>query len=113
VRRARPLQSISFRWAAGSACAKVRHVLSLALSAFLRPVLLLPDGIAARLTSAQLHAILEHELCHVRRRDNLTPPAHARRGVSFWFHPLIWWIGARLIEERERACERRGCGRAG
>jgi uncharacterized protein (TIGR03435 family) len=23
----------------------------------------------------------------------------------FWFHPLIWWIGARLVEEREGACD--------
>jgi hypothetical protein len=23
----------------------------------------------------------------------------------FWFYPLVWWIGARLIEERERACD--------
>jgi hypothetical protein len=23
----------------------------------------------------------------------------------FWFHPMVWWIGARLIEERERACD--------
>ena len=23
----------------------------------------------------------------------------------FWFHPLVWWIGNRLCEERERACD--------
>jgi uncharacterized protein (TIGR03435 family) len=23
----------------------------------------------------------------------------------FWFHPLVWWLGARMMEERERACD--------
>ena len=70
-----------------------------------RPVLLLPEGIADRLTPAQLQSILAHELCHVRRRDNLAAAIHMLVEATFWFHPLVWWIGARLIEERERACD--------
>jgi len=71
----------------------------------LRPVLLLPQGIADRLTDAQLDAIIAHELCHVGRRDNLTALIHMLVDALFWFHPLVWWLGAQLVEERERACD--------
>jgi bla regulator protein BlaR1 len=70
-----------------------------------RPILLLPEGIAERLNPSQMKAILAHELCHVRRRDNLTSALHMIVEAAFWFHPLVWWIGARLVEERERACD--------
>jgi bla regulator protein blaR1 len=69
------------------------------------PVLLLPQGITERLTPPQLGAILAHELCHIRRRDNLTAAIHMLVETIFWFHPLMWWIRARLVEERERACD--------
>ena len=23
----------------------------------------------------------------------------------FWFDPLVWWLGVRLVDERERACD--------
>src|SRR5579872_1572706 len=70
-----------------------------------RPVLLLPEGIMGRLAPEHLKAILAHELCHVRRRDNLTAALHMVVEAIFWFHPLVWWLGVRLIEERERACD--------
>jgi bla regulator protein blaR1 len=70
-----------------------------------QPVLLLPAGITDCLTRPQLEAIVAHELCHVRRRDNLTSAIHMGVEALFWFHPLVWWLGARLMEERERACD--------
>jgi bla regulator protein BlaR1 len=72
---------------------------------FLRPVLLLPEGISERLNQTQLDTILAHELCHVRRKDNLIATVHMAVQAIFWFHPLTWWIGARLVDERERACD--------
>jgi beta-lactamase regulating signal transducer with metallopeptidase domain len=73
--------------------------------AWMRPILLLPEGILETLTPSQLEAVLAHELCHVRRRDNLFAAIQMIAEAAFWFHPLVWWIGARLVEERERACD--------
>jgi len=70
-----------------------------------RPVLLLPEGIAHRLSPAELQAVLAHELCHARRRDNLAMAIHMSVEALFWFHPLVWFIKGRLIEEQERACD--------
>jgi len=70
-----------------------------------RPVLVWPEGISERLEDVHLEAILAHELWHVRRRDNLAAAIHMMVEAIFWFHPLVWWLGARLIEERERACD--------
>ena len=70
-----------------------------------RPVVLLPAGIDAVLTPRQLAAVLAHEICHVRRGDNLTASLHIIVETVYWFHPAVWWIGARLLHERERACD--------
>jgi bla regulator protein blaR1 len=70
-----------------------------------RPVLLLPEGIFERLAPAQLQAVIAHELCHVRHRDNLIAATQMFVETIFWFHPLVWWIGKRMVEERELACD--------
>jgi bla regulator protein blaR1 len=70
-----------------------------------KPVLLLPAELPQRLELSQLEAILAHELCHVRHCDNFTAALHMVVASLFWFHPLLWWIGARLVEEREKACD--------
>ncbi len=70
-----------------------------------RSILVWPEGISEYLDNAQLEAILAHEVWHVRRRDNLAAALHMIVEAIFWFHPLVWWLGARLVEERERACD--------
>ena len=70
-----------------------------------RPILVWPEGISALLDDAHVEAILAHEIGHVRRRDNLFASIHMLVEAIFWFHPLVWFLGTRLVEEREVACD--------
>jgi bla regulator protein BlaR1 len=70
-----------------------------------RPTLIWPEGISKRLEDPHLEAVLAHEVWHVRRRDNLSAMLHMLVEAVFWFYPLVWWLGARLVEERERSCD--------
>ena len=70
-----------------------------------RPTLIWPEGISGHLEDPHLEAVLAHEVWHVRRRDNLFAALHMFVEVVFWFYPLVWWLGARLVEERERSCD--------
>jgi len=70
-----------------------------------RPTLIWPEGISQHLEDPQLEAVLAHEVWHVRRRDNLAAALHMLVEAVFWFYPIVWWLGSRLVEERERACD--------
>jgi len=69
------------------------------------PVILLPAGISDNLTPQQFEAMLVHEYRHIKCRDNLTAALHMCVETLFWFHPIVWWIGGRLMDERERDCD--------
>jgi beta-lactamase regulating signal transducer with metallopeptidase domain len=75
------------------------------LVGILRPVVLFPKGLLSTLSTAERDGILAHEITHLRRRDNLTAALHMAVEMLFWFWPAVWFIGARLIAERERACD--------
>jgi uncharacterized protein (TIGR03435 family) len=70
-----------------------------------KPILLWPRLLSDHLADSQVDSILAHEVSHVRRRDNLYAAIHIAVEIVFWFHPLVWWLGGRLVDERERACD--------
>ncbi len=70
-----------------------------------RPVLVWPRALTQALSVDRVEAIVAHEMVHVMRRDNLLASVHMLVSAAFWFHPVVWWIGARLVDERERACD--------
>ncbi len=70
---------------------------------WLRPAVCLPT--ACTEDTFDLENILRHELCHIRRRDNLWETI-ARSGRSLlFFHPLLYRAFASLRFEREVACD--------
>src|SRR5262252_781838 len=73
----------------------------------LRPVIVLPRGLAERLSDGELESVLKHELFHVKRLDNLFGSLQMFVCCLFWFHPLVRLIDRRLIEERELICDER------
>ncbi len=70
-----------------------------------RPALLWPAQLSDRLGDEHLEAILAHEVAHVHRKDNFAAMIHMIVEAIFWFHPLVWWIERKMVEERERACD--------
>ncbi len=71
----------------------------------LRPVVLLPAGIATGMTPDQLDALLAHELAHVRRRDFLVNLLQVAAETLLFYHPAVWWVSHRIRIERENACD--------
>ena len=70
-----------------------------------KPIILLPRSIAEHLDDDELLAIMLHELVHVQRRDNLVGRVQLALAGLFWFHPLVWLISRKLLDEREQACD--------
>ncbi|HEX8655498.1 MAG TPA: M56 family metallopeptidase [Allosphingosinicella sp.] len=71
----------------------------------LRPAIWLPLGLLTRTPAAQLEALLAHELAHIARRDWLWNGIQCVAECLLFFHPAIWWLGRRIRQEREHACD--------
>lgn len=72
---------------------------------WLRPVILLPASVLSGLTPAQLEAVLAHELAHIRRHDYFANLLQNMVEVLLFYHPVMWWVSARVRAEREHCCD--------
>ena len=68
---------------------------------FFRPLVLLPASLLSGMPVPLLEALLTHELAHVRRRDYLVNLLQSVAEALLFFHPVVWWLSARLRSERE------------
>lgn len=81
----------------------------------LRPVIWLPLSLLTQLPRDQVEALLAHELAHIARMDWLWNGVQCVLEALLFFHPAAWWLGRRIRQEREHACDDRAvavCGDA-
>jgi beta-lactamase regulating signal transducer with metallopeptidase domain len=71
----------------------------------LHPTVLLPDYVVHGMQRSDHHAILLHELTHVRRRDFAWQLLHQVILALYWPHPLMWFAGRLIDTARERVCD--------
>ncbi|MSU62856.1 MAG: hypothetical protein EXS31_10740 [Pedosphaera sp.] len=82
-----------------------RAVTSPALMGFIRPWLLLPDGMVERFTAEELRFVFLHELAHLKRRDIAVNWLMTILQILHWFNPLVWFAFNRMRADRELACD--------
>lgn len=72
---------------------------------YLKPVVLFPVALVNQLDTAQVEAILIHELSHIRRNDFLLNLIKTAIETLLFFNPFVWMAGRFIHIEREHACD--------
>ncbi len=84
-----------------------------AVVGFFRQTLLLPLSFLTSLPPEQVQVVLAHEVAHFLRRDALVNLFQTLMETLFFYHPALWWISARMREEREFCCDDYAIARCG
>lgn len=72
---------------------------------FFKPVILMPVSALANLTTAQVEAVILHELAHIRRNDYLINFLQCCIEMILFFNPFVRMMGAIARKERENCCD--------
>jgi len=80
-------------------------VKSPALFGYIRPRLLLPEGILEKLNDAELAYVFMHELGHLKRHDIGISWLLTIMQIIHWFNPLVWLAFYHMRIDQESACD--------
>jgi len=72
---------------------------------YLRPAVLVPEGLSHALTDQETRHLLLHELAHLVRRDDWGLLSERVIRALCWWNPVVWWVSGRLDQAREQACD--------
>lgn len=75
------------------------------LIGWVRPAVVLPLAVLARMPPAQIDLILAHELAHLKRLDHIANLFQVMLETLFFYHPVVHWISRDARNERELCCD--------
>lgn len=75
------------------------------LVGWVRPAVVMPLAMLARMPAEQVDLILAHELAHLRRLDHFANLFQVWLEVLFFYHPVVHWISRDARNERELCCD--------
>jgi TonB family protein len=81
------------------------RVVTPTLVGWLRPAVVLPLAVLARMPAAQIDLILAHELAHLKRFDHIANLFQVVLETLFFYHPVVHWISCDARNERELCCD--------
>lgn len=75
------------------------------LVGWLKPAVVLPLAVLARMPPAQIDLVLAHELAHLKRLDHIANLFQVVLETLFFYHPALHWISRDARNERELCCD--------
>jgi TonB family protein len=75
------------------------------LVGWVKPVVVLPLALLARMPPAQIDLVLAHELAHLKRLDHIANLFQVVLETLFFYHPAVHWISRDARNERELCCD--------
>jgi len=72
---------------------------------YIKPIILLPAGMIAGLSTQQVEMVLVHELMHIKRHDYLVNVLQIIVESLFFFNPFVWMLSENIRKEREHCCD--------
>jgi TonB family protein len=75
------------------------------LVGWVRPAVVLPLAVLARMPAAQIDLVLAHELAHLKRFDHVANLFQVVLETLFFYHPVVHWISREARNERELCCD--------
>lgn len=71
----------------------------------IKPIIYLPQSTVDLESSNHLASIIAHEICHIKRWDNLWIKIQSLLQIIYFFNPVVWYVNSKISLSRECICD--------